>query len=125
MDDVVSILVVVVAVALAAYRNYVKKEKKRNKASRRKTARRAPVCVETEDPEPFVKEEPVLQRAVNEKDIKRAGEERKVRNVSGGLYRPEVQHTVSPAASGKNIRLKTPEEARRAFIYSEIFNRKY
>lgn len=28
MDDVVSILVVVVAVALTAYRNYIKKEKK-------------------------------------------------------------------------------------------------
>lgn len=27
--------------------------------------------------------------------------------------------------SGNDIRLQTPEEARRAFIYSEIFNRKY
>lgn len=67
MDDVVSILVVVVAVALTAYRNYIKKEKKRNRTSRGRTAGRARVRVEAEDTESFVKEEHVAHRAVKEK----------------------------------------------------------
>lgn len=125
MDDVVSILVVVVAVALAAYRNYIKKEKKRNNTSRRKTTGRAPVCVDAKDPMSFVNKDNMSQRVVKEEDKRRGDTVEKNRKVSGRLHEKEVRHTTSPAASGKNIQLKTPEEARRAFIYSEIFNRKY
>ena len=83
MDDVVSILVVVVAVALTAYRNYIKKEKKRNRTSRGRTAGRAPVRVEAEDTESFVKEEHVAHRAAKEKDRRREGAERRNRKASG------------------------------------------
>lgn len=125
MDDVVSILVVVVAVALTAYRNYIKKEKKRNRTSCGRTAGRAPVRVEAEDTESFVKEEHVAHRAVKEKDRRREGAERRNRKASGKPQERDVQHAAPPSASGRDIRLRTPEEARRAFIYSEIFNRKY
>ena len=81
MDDVVSILVVVVAVALTAYRNYIKKEKKRNRTSRGRTAGRAPVRVEAEDAESFVKEEHVAHRAVKEKNRRREGAERRTENI--------------------------------------------
>ena len=33
--------------------------------------------------------------------------------------------TAQQPESGSTVRLKTPADARRAFIYSEIFNRKY
>lgn len=41
--------------------------------------------------------------------------------------KPPRQTPTRPAAStgSESIRLRTAEEARRAFIYSEIFNRKY
>lgn len=101
------------------------KEKKRNRTSRGRTAGRAPVRVEAEDTESFVKEEHVAHRAVKEKDRRREGAERRNRNASGKPQERDVQHAAPPSASGRDIRLRTPEEARRAFIYSEIFNRKY
>ena len=46
MDEVIKIFVIVAAIAFAAYQNYAKKEKKRNKPSRKKMAKPATVYVE-------------------------------------------------------------------------------
>lgn len=46
MDEVIKIFVIVAAIAFAAYQNYAKKEKKRNKPSRKKMAKPATVHVE-------------------------------------------------------------------------------
>ncbi|WP_418829096.1 hypothetical protein [Phocaeicola sp.] len=125
MDDVVSILVVVVAVALAAYQRYVKKEKKKNVTSRKKVVGPAPASVEAATSVLQEKRKQESQCAVNKQDKRTKGEGRKHRKVSGEPQERNVQHAALPSVPGRDIRLKTPEEARRAFIYSEIFNRKY
>ena len=95
MDEVIKIFVIVAAIAFAAYQNYAKKEKKKNKPSRKKLNK------------------------------KRKGEGRKHRKLSEEAPQKDALSTAQQPESGSTVRLKTPADARRAFIYSEIFNRKY
>lgn len=125
MDDVVSIIVIVAAVALAAYQNYAKKEKKKNRSSRKKAVRPAPITMETEKPMSGKKGGYVSQCSENKKDKRVKGEGRKHWKTSVEVHDKVSSSTTRPPVPGKAVRLKTPEEARRAFIYSEIFNRKY
>lgn len=125
MDDVVSILVVVAAIALAACQNYAKKKKTKNTVSHRKTTKPIPAVGKKEEIVPDKGSDSVDQYVDNKKNRKVKGENKKRREVAVKPQKKPSPRIAQPAVSEKNIRLSTPEEARRAFIYSEIFNRKY
>lgn len=119
------IFVIVAAIAFAAYQNYAKKEKKRNKPSRKKMAKPATVHVEPDIIMAGQQNECVEQSADNKLNKKRKGEGRKHRKLSEEAPQKDALSTAQQPESGSTVRLKTPADARRAFIYSEIFNRKY
>lgn len=74
MDEVIKIFVIVAAIAFAAYQNYAKKEKKRNKPSRKKMAKPATVHVEPDIIMAGQQNECVEQSADNKLNKKRKGE---------------------------------------------------
>lgn len=123
MDEVIKIFVIVAAIAFAAYQNYAKKEK--NKPSRKKMAKPATVHVEPDIIITGQQNECVGQSVDNELNKKRKGEGRKHRKLSEEAPQKDALSTAQQPESGSTVRLKTPADARRAFIYSEIFNRKY
>lgn len=125
MDEVIKIFVIVAAIAFAAYQNYAKKEKKRNKPSRKKMAKPATVHVEPDIIMTGQQNECVEQILDNKPNKKRKGEGRKHRKLAEEAPQKDVLSTAQQPESGRTVRLKTPADARRAFIYSEIFNRKY
>ena len=125
MDEVKKIFVIVAAIAFAAYQNYAKKEKKRNKPSCKKMAKPATVHVEPDIIMAGQQNEYVKQSADNKLNKKRKGEERKHRKLSEEAPQRDALSTAQQPESGRTVRLKTPADAGRAFIYSEIFNRKY
>lgn len=67
----------------------------------------------------------VEQSVDNKLNKKRKGEGRKHRKLSEEAPQKDALSTAQQPESGRTVRLKTPADARRAFIYSEIFNRKY
>lgn len=125
MDEVIKIFVIVAAIAFATYQNYAKKEKKKNKPSRKKMAKPATVHVEPDIIMAGQQNECVEQSADNKLNKKRKGEGRKHRKLSEEALQKDALSTAQQPESGSTVRLKTPADARRAFIYSEIFNRKY
>lgn len=125
MDEVIKIFVIVAAIAFAAYQNYAKKEKKKNKPSRKKMAKPATVHVEPDIIMTGQQNECVGQSLDNKPNKKRKGEGRKHRKLSEEAPQKDVLSAAQQPESGRTVRLKTPADARRAFIYSEIFNRKY
>lgn len=125
MDEVIKIFVIVAAIAFATYQNHAKKEKKRNKPSRKKMAKPATVHVEPDIIMAGQQNECVEQSADNKLNKKRKGEGRKHRKLSEEALQKDALSTAQQPESGSTVRLKTPADARRAFIYSEIFNRKY
>lgn len=125
MDEVIKIFVIVAAIAFSTYQNYAKKEKKRNKPSRKKMAKPATVHVEPDIIMAGQQNECVEQSADNKLNKKRKGEGRKHRKLSEEAPQKDALSTAQQPESGSTVRLKTPADARRAFIYSEIFNRKY
>ena len=125
MDEVIKIFVIVAAIAFAAYQNYAKKEKKRTKPSRKKMAKPATVHVEPDIIMAGQQNECIEQSIDNKLNKKRKGEGRKHRKLSEEAPQKDTLSTAQQPESGRTVRLKTPADARRAFIYSEIFNRKY
>lgn len=125
MDEVIKIFVIVAAIAFAAYQNYAKKEKKRNNPSRKKMAKPATVHVEPDIIMAGQRNECIEQSIDNKLNKKRKGEGRKHRKLSEEAPQKDTLSTAQQPESGRTVRLKTPADARRAFIYSEIFNRKY
>lgn len=125
MDEVIKIFVIVAAIAFAAYQNYAKKEKKRNNPSRKKMAKPATVHVEPDIIMAGQRNECIEQSIDNKLNKKRKGEGRKHRKLSEEAPQKDALSTAQQPESGSTVRLKTPADARRAFIYSEIFNRKY
>lgn len=123
MDEVIKIFVIVAAIAFAAYQNYAKKEK--NKPSRKKMAKPATVHVEPDIIMTGQQNECVEQSVDNKLNKKRKGEGRKHRKLSEEAPQKDALSTAQQPESGRTVRLKTPADARRAFIFSEIFNRKY
>ena len=125
MDEVIKIFVIVAAISFAPFQKYAKKEKKRNKPSRKKMAKPATVHVEPDIIMAGQQNECVEQSADNKLNKKRKGEGRKHRKLSEEALQKDALSTAQQPESGSTVRLKTPADARRAFIYSEIFNRKY
>ncbi len=125
MDEVIKIFVIVAAIAFAAYQNYAKKEKKKNNPSRKKMVKPATVHVEPDIIMTGQQNECVEQSVDNKPNKERKGEGRKHRKLSEEAPQKDALSTAQQPESGSTVRLKTPADARRAFIYSEIFNRKY
>lgn len=122
MNDIIPILVFVLIAGLSVYQSYMKNQRKRvGKMSPRKPA------------EQYASEggeEVVLVRRQRV-----SGPDKESVYVSGRTVPGEKKMRKMPEQSSrkiqsvdghnKKIRLDSPSDARRAFIYSEIFNRKY
>ncbi|WP_072531337.1 hypothetical protein [Bacteroides ilei] len=120
MSDIIPILVFVLIAGLSVYQSYMKNQRKRvGKMSPRKPA---------EQHVPEGGEEVVLVRGQrvsgSDKESVALGPtvpgEKKMRKMP---ERPSRE--IQSVDDHKKIRLDSPSDARRAFIYSEIFNRKY
>ena len=93
MDEVIKIFVIVAAIAFAAYQNYAKKEKKRNKPSRKKMVKPATVYVEPDIIMAGQRNECIEQSIDNKLNKKRKGEGRKHRKLSEEAPQKDVLST--------------------------------
>ena len=91
MDEVIKIFVIVAAIAFAAYQNYAKKEKKRNKPSRKKMVKPATVYVEPDIIMTDQQNECVEQSVDNKLNKKRKGEGRTVAVIKHRCYTIETE----------------------------------
>lgn len=115
MDEIIQLVVFVFIMVAAAVQQTVKEKQKPKKAL-------SPQEVPEEMFPEILQEEPTPEASSVVKKKKPFTSGRTV-ETSRKKTPPPAQKTECPA--GKKIRLNTREEARRAFIYSEIFNRKY
>ena len=119
MDEVIKIFVIVAAIAFATYQNYAKR-KERNKPSRKKMAKPATVHVEPDIIMAGQQNECVEQSADNKLNRKK-GEGESIGSYRKKRFEKDALSTAQQPESGSTVRLKTPADARRAFIYSENF----
>ena len=116
MEDILQILIFVGAMVIAVVGQSAKSKKKTTVASPQEVL---------EDMFPEIKmdqETTVVESSPAPKSVLR----RNPRPASSVKPHHSSQTYVSPSTTKKeNIRLSNRNEARRAFIYSEIFNRKY
>ncbi|MDE5677617.1 hypothetical protein [Phocaeicola sp.] len=114
--DIIQVITLLVIISAAIIQQAVKSNREKKNFSLPKTS---PDKFETEE-EPSVQE----TSAPSVTNIYRPRPTR-----SSNLHKPKNtllhQPTVPPKTDNSPVRLNTKEEARRAFIYSEIFNRKY
>jgi hypothetical protein len=119
MEDIIQILIFVGAMVIAVIGQSAKSKKKPDNPSPEEVLEDMFPEIEvvqeaTETPSP----EPLRPKV---KAPKRTSRHTKP------VPRPAVTNTPppAPAKSDRKIRISSPQEARRAFIHSEIFNRKY
>ncbi len=110
--------------------------KKNKKTERQKTARSAPfpageVSYDDTEPQVFNEENVAKQQSVSVTTSSPINQERQ-ETVSGCerkqtrfAEKTQADSPLNAPHSPEHIKLDTAEEARKAFIYSEIFNRKY
>ena len=114
METVFSVGIVVVA--LVAWRRYKEGQGKPASGKRAVSAGtgKRPVMQRPAEREPVEKCEPMPSH-------------KKKRNTRPAFHEPEAVPSASRKAEPEDteIRLKTPADARKAFLYSEIFHRKY
>lgn len=120
MDEIIQIVVFVFIMVAAAVQQTVKEKQKPKKAL---SPQEVPeeMFPEILQEEPMPEASPVVEPPVVKK--KKPFTSGRPVETSRKKTPPPVQKTERPG--GKKIHLNTREEARRAFIYSEIFNRKY
>ena len=103
-------------VALVAWRRYKEGQGKPASGKRAVSAGtgKRPVMQRPAEREPVEKREPMPSQ-------------KKKRNTRPAFHEPEAVPSASRKAEPEDaeIRLKTPADARKAFLYSEIFRRKY
>ena len=112
--DTIQIIIFIVAIAVAIGQQILKANKKEKTTSPKEVL--ADMFPEVEEEKVIVPSAPVIRKP----------------NPPRKQHQPITapKQTVSPKTTNNKpddtpIKLKTKEEARRAFIYSEIFNRKY
>lgn len=129
--EFIQVIIFILVIIAVLYRNI---QKENEKARKRKIAKPAPVETLSPDEHTY-SEETELPTAYPEYDNKQTT----TTNISiqGQSYSPKKYRAEKAQNKEKekyrnkketrssNIKLTTAEEARRAFIYSEIFNRKY
>ena len=121
MEEIIQILIFVGAMVIAVIGQNAKNKKKPMTASPQEVLEDMFPELEQETGMPMV--EPILQQPKARKKKKTPKKEK---------YQPIEKPPVPPQPAkplkqtdDKKIRLSSKEEARRAFIHSEIFNRKY
>lgn len=107
IDSVLTVVIIAVAMGFSVMKSY----KKEKQASKPKGKQEPVFTIMQEDSE----EIPEIIPEKSESTVKKVG-----KNQEKAL--PSLKN--QPEKS-RDISLRTPEDARRAFIYSEIFNRKY
>ena len=116
METVFSVGIVVAMVALVAWRRYKEGQGKPASGKRAVSAGtgKRPVMQRPAEREPVEKREPMPSQ-------------KKKRNTRPAFHEPEAVPSASRKAEPEDaeIRLKTPADARKAFLSSEIFRRKY
>lgn len=125
MSDIIPILVFLVIAGVSVYRNHVKRQQE---YSRRTPSRPG---AEPDLPEMERKETGMdMPGDVGRRTMPLTGDCQLNEGRRRGKGRTEVEKLSReqkrrPVRSAGKIRLDSPSDARRAFIYSEIFNRKY
>lgn len=120
MSDIIPILVFVLIAGLSVYQSYMKNQRKRvGKMYPRKPAEQH-VPEGGEEAVPFQGQRvsgPGRESIISDRTVPGETKMRKM---------PErPSRKIQSMDDHKRIRLNSPSDARRAFIYSEIFNRKY
>ncbi len=118
MEDIFQILIFVAFAAFGILQQ-VKKDKKETTSPHEVLEDMFPeLDQETEMPmaEPIMQQQPIRKKKKPQK-----------KEIFQTIEHPSVppKQSATPKQTDKKIRLSSKEEARRAFIYSEIFNRKY
>lgn len=108
--DIFSVLVVIAVIAIAIFKQYNKGTAASRPVKKQMAVPSSPFVEEEEKTVPVKKPQVRMQRSTFREEKK-----------------PEVSRFAPEPKREKkeNVSLRTPAEARRAFIYSEIFKRKY
>ena len=115
--EIVQVLIFMVIIAIAIVQQITKAKKETGTPSPREVLTDMfPTTEETEEEEQTISPRPI-------KCATRPIRKKKEKHLSAPIANENTRHT--PSDEKKRIALNTREEARRAFIYSEIFNRKY
>ena len=115
--EIVQVLIFMVIIAIAIVQQITKAKKETGTPSPREVLTDMfPTIEETEEEEQTISPRPI-------KRAPRPIRKKKEKPLSAPIANENTRHT--PSDEKKRIALNTREEARRAFIYSEIFNRKY
>lgn len=119
---------VIVVIAIMGYAVYNNMQKEKARARKRKSAQPRPVPVETtaaDDGAAGHTPPPPHRMTTDTTRPRRNPQPPPVRPAVATPRQPSAAPTVGPTGSGRDISLRTADEARRAFICSEIFKRKY
>ena len=119
MEDIFQILIFVAFAAFGVISQIRKDKKEESTASPQEVLEDMFPELEQETEMPMV--EPMVQQPVIRKK-KKTPKKEKAPIIEKVSTPPQPSKTI---ADNKKIHLSSKEEARRAFIYSEIFNRKY
>lgn len=119
MEDIFQILIFVAFAAFGVISQIRKDKKEESTASPQEVLEDMFPELEQETEMPMV--DPMVQQPVIRKK-KKTPKKEKAPIIEKVSTPPQPSKTI---ADNKKIRLSSKEEARRAFIYSEIFNRKY
>lgn len=115
--EIIQFLIFGIIVVVAIVQQVTKSAKKEEAARKQRPIAVFPVEVE---------EEMIENKIVTPAPIKRKNKQPKQNMPSSKVQSATAKNSETAAqTSGKRIKLTTREEAKRAFIYSEIFNRKY
>lgn len=123
MEILLTLLLVGVAYVVSAIRHMTPSETGGNKLPRGVMGEAFPTIEPVEEEEPFVVEQPRPQE--RKKTAPASRSVRKTSAAPSAAVAPSPAPKEAPAAQKERFAIKTKSDAKRAIIYSEIFNRKY
>lgn len=123
MELLLTLLLVGVAYVVSAIRHMTPSETGGNKLPRGVMGEAFPTIEPVEEKEPFVVERPRPRKRKNSAPAPRPVQKASVAPSAAVTQSPAPKE--APAAQKERFAIKTKSDAKRAIIYSEIFNRKY
>lgn len=123
MELLLTLLLVGVACVVSAIRHMTPSETGGNKLPRGVMGEAFPTIEPVEEEEPFVVEQPRPRKRKNSAPAPRPVQ--KASAAPSAAVAPSPAPKEAPAAQKERFAIKTKSDAKRAIIYSEIFNRKY
>lgn len=123
MEFLLTLLLVGVACVVSAIRHMTPSETGGNKLPRGVMGEAFPTIEPVEEEEPFIVEQPRPRKRKNSAPAPRPVQKASVAP-SAAVVEPLTANE-APAAKKERFAIKTKSDAKRAIIYSEIFNRKY